>query len=100
MRDLKSEARNSTVKVPSTPAITCNRTPWAAKYHAYGILQCFLRALAGRTGACAQGGDLPTGPYQTRVHSEGQRQTPAAGPLDLARSGLHDSGDAGAGADL
>jgi hypothetical protein len=31
-------------------------------------------------GACAQAGDLPTGPYQTRVHTEGQ----------LAGSGLHD----------
>ena len=38
----------------------------------------------GRTGACAQAGDLPTGPYQTRVHTEGQRQTQAAGHLNLA----------------
>src|ERR1700756_5127374 len=54
----------------------------------------------GRTGACAQAGDLPTGPYQTRVHTEGQRQAQAAGHLNLAGSGLHDSSDAGAGADL
>ena len=46
--------------------------------------------MAGRTGACAQAGDLPTGPYQTRVHTEGQRQTQAAGHLNLAGSGLHD----------
>ena len=44
--------------------------------------------------------DLPTGPYQTRVHTQGQRQTQAAGHLNLAGSGLHDSSDAGAGADL
>src|SRR6202140_894031 len=35
--------------------------------------------MAGRTGACAQTGDLPTGPYQTRFHTEGQRQTQALG---------------------
>ena len=58
------------------------------------------RAMAGRTGACAQAGDLPTGRYQTRFHTEGQRQTQAAGHLNLAGSGLHDSSDAGAGADL
>src|SRR5258707_14214145 len=53
--------------------------------------------MAWRTGACAQAGDLPTGPYQKRVHTEGQRQAQAAGHLDLAGSGLHDSSDAGAG---
>ena len=58
------------------------------------------RAMAGRTGACAQAGDLPTGPYQTCFHTEGQRQTQAAGHLNLAGSSLHDSSDAGAGADL
>ena len=58
------------------------------------------RAMAGRTGACAQAGDLPTGPYQTRLHTEGQRQAQAAGHLNLAGSGLHDSSDAGAGTDL
>src|ERR1700692_1169719 len=57
-------------------------------------------AVAGRTGACAQGGDIPTGADQTRVHTEGQRQTQAAGHLDRAGSGLHDGSDAGAGADL
>src|SRR5271157_30843 len=57
-------------------------------------------AVAWRTGACAQAGDLSTGPYQKSVHTEGQRQTSAAGHLDLARSGLHDSSDAGAGTDL
>src|SRR5713101_6598963 len=56
--------------------------------------------VAGGTGACAQGGDIPTGADQTRVHTEGQRQTQAAGHLDRAGSGLHDSSDAGAGADL
>ena len=56
--------------------------------------------MAGRTGACAQAGDLPTGSDQKSVHTEGQRQTQAAGHLDLAGSGLHDSSDAGAGADL
>src|SRR5262249_49481834 len=45
-------------------------------------------------------GDLPTGPHQKSVHTEGQRQTQAIGHLDLAGSGLHDSSDAGAGTDL
>src|SRR6202035_5574350 len=56
--------------------------------------------VACRTGACAQGGDVPTGADQTSVHTEGQRQTQAAGHLDLAGAGLHDSTDAGPGADL
>jgi len=56
--------------------------------------------VARRTGACAQGGDLPTGPYKTRLYPQGQRQPSPAGHLDPAGSGLHDSGDAGAGADL
>ena len=34
------------------------------------------------------------------VHTEGQRQTQAAGHLDPAGSGLHDSSNAGAGTDL
>src|SRR6266446_6487752 len=58
------------------------------------------RALAGGTGACAQAGELPAGAHQTSVYTEGQRQTEAAGYLDRAGSGLHDSNDAGAGADL
>src|SRR6202044_963346 len=56
--------------------------------------------MAWRTGACAQAGNLSTGSNQKSVHTEGQRQTQAAGHLDLARSGLHDSSDAGAGTDL
>ena len=39
-------------------------------------------------------------PIRTRVHTEGQRQTQAAGHLDRAGSNLHDSSDAGAGTDL
>src|SRR6202040_2685239 len=58
------------------------------------------RAVAWRTGACAQVGDLPAGADQTRVYTEGQRQAQAAGHLDRAGPGLHDSSDAGAGADL
>src|SRR5258708_3246127 len=58
------------------------------------------RAVAGRTGACAQAGDLPTRANQTSVYTEGQRQTQAAGHLERAGSGLHDSSAAGAGADL
>src|SRR5271166_3693652 len=57
-------------------------------------------AMAWRTGACAQAEDLPTGPNQKSVHTEGQRQTQAAGHLNLAGSSLHDSSDAGAGTDL
>jgi hypothetical protein len=56
--------------------------------------------MAGRTGARAQAGDLSTGSHQTRIHTEGQRQTQAAGHLDLAGSSLHDSSNAGGGADL
>ena len=43
---------------------------------------------------------LSTGSHQKSVHTESQRQTEAAGHLDLAGSGLHDSSDAGAGTDL
>src|SRR5258707_13573522 len=32
------------------------------------------RAVAGGTGACARGGEVPTGADQTRVDTEGQRQ--------------------------
>src|SRR5258705_433214 len=58
------------------------------------------RAVADRTGACAQAGELPAGANQTSVYTKGQRQTQAAGHLDRAGSGLHDSNEAGAGADL
>ena len=43
---------------------------------------------------------VSTGSHQTSVHPEVQRQRKAAGHFDRARSGLHDSSDAGAGADL
>ena len=58
-------------------------------------------AMAGRTGACAQAGDLPTGPlsdvctYRRPTANSGRW---ASQPC--ARSGLHDSSDAGVGADL
>src|SRR6202011_5283961 len=42
-------------------------------------------AVARRTGACAQGGELPTGAHQTRVHPEGQRQASAAGGISTLR---------------
>ena len=60
------------------------------------------RAMASRprAGRSALPTPLPAGPYQTSVHTEGQRQTQAAGHLNLAGSGLHDRSDAGAGADL
>ena len=47
--------------------------------HAYA--QC--RSNKGAPG-CAQAADLSTGPYQKSVHTEGQRQTSAAGHLDPA----------------
>ena len=47
-----------------------------------------------------EAGDIPTGADQTRVHTEGQRQAQAAGHLDPAGSGVHDSSDAGARTDL
>src|SRR5207344_599520 len=61
--------------------------------------------VARRTGACAQRGELPTGPHQTSVYPEGQfdgeeSQAQAAGYLDPTRSGMHDSSDAGARTDL
>src|SRR5262245_14735102 len=65
-----------------------------------GYRSVWAATMAWRTGACAQAGELSTGPYQKSVHPEGQWQTPAIGHLDLAGSGLHDSSDAGAGADL
>jgi hypothetical protein len=39
-------------------------------------------------------------PIRNSVHPEGQLQAQAAGHLDRGGSGLHDSSDAGAGADL
>ena len=66
-----------------------------ADIEAYGV-----QAMARRTGACAQAGDLSTGSHQKSVHTESQWQTSAVGHLDLARSGLHDSSNAGAGTDL
>src|SRR3979411_2878108 len=59
---------------------------------------CVTRVATWRTGACAPGGELPTGSYQKSVHPEGQRQAQAAGHLDRAGSGLHASNNAGAGA--
>src|ERR1700737_29092 len=46
--------------------------------------------VARRTGACAQAGELPAGPYQKSVYPEGQWQAKATGHLDLVRSGVHD----------
>ena len=66
-----------------------------ADIEAYGV-QRWLGELA----LALREESLPTGPYQTSVHPEGQRQTPAAGHLDPARSGVHDRSNAGAGADL
>src|SRR3984893_7792920 len=66
-----------------------------ADIEAYGVVRWLAElALALRAG------DIPAGADQTRVHTEGQWQTQAAGHLDRAGSGLHDSSDAGAGADL
>jgi hypothetical protein len=56
--------------------------------------------VAGRTGACAQAGDLSARANQTSVYTEGQRQTQAAGHLERAGSGLHDSHAARVGADF
>src|ERR1700752_1338833 len=39
-------------------------------------------AVAWRTGACAQAGDVSTGPYQKSVYTEGQWQTQATGHPD------------------
>src|ERR1700736_1335691 len=45
----------------------------------------WVATVAWRTGACAQAGDLPTGPHQKSVHTEGQWQTQAAGNLYMRR---------------
>src|SRR4029077_9082604 len=49
-----------------------------------GYRRVWGAAVAWRTGACAQGGDLPTRPYQKSVHTEGQRQTQAIGCMTAA----------------
>jgi group II intron reverse transcriptase/maturase len=41
--------------------------------------------VARRTGACAQAGELPAGPYQKSVYSEGQQQAEATGHLSTLR---------------
>ena len=83
------------------PKEGCTTLPEAVKRVAAGLADrhVFLNK-NWRTGACAQARNLPTGSYQKSVHTEGQRQTQAAGHLDLARSSLHDSSNAGAGTDL
>ena len=65
-----------------------------ADIEAYGV-ERWLTELA-----LAQAGDLPARANQTRVYTESQWQTQATGHLDRARSGLHDSSVAGAGADF
>ena len=65
--------------------------------HAYA--QC--RSNKGAPGVDGQDfADIEAYGVEKSVHTESQRQTQAAGHLDLARSGLHDSSDAGAGTDL
>src|SRR5271170_862940 len=54
----------------------CAGRGWAGLRGCRGV---WGAAMAWQTGACAQAGDLPTGAYQTRIHTEGQRQTQAAG---------------------
>src|SRR5436190_23952991 len=55
----------------------CGQTGFCGHRNVWGA------AVAWRTGACAQAGDLPTGAYQKSVHTEGQRQTQAVGHLAL-----------------
>ena len=66
-----------------------------ADVEAYGVGRWL-----GELALALQEETLPTGPHQKSVHSEIQRQTQAVRYLDRARSGLHDSSDAGAGTDL
>ena len=66
-----------------------------ADIEAYGV-QRWLGELA----LALRQDTYPTGSHQKSVHTESQRQTQAAGHLDLAGSGLHDSSDAGVGTDL
>src|SRR5260370_564829 len=55
---------------------------------------------APRGGVGAEVGGGTAGVNQRSVYTGGQTQTQAGGDLGRARSGLHDSSDAGAGADL
>ena len=58
-------------------------------------------AVARRTGAGAQGGELPTGTDQTSVYTEGQwRRSRPLGISTLRDRVVHDSSDAGARTDL
>ncbi len=71
-----------------------------ADVEAYGV-QRWLGELA----LALRNEDVPTGPHQKSVHTEGQLdgeepQAQAVGHLDPARSGVHDSSDAGARTDL
>jgi RNA-directed DNA polymerase len=66
-----------------------------ADIEAYGV-QRWLGELAL---ALREEGYRPE-PIERSVHSEDQRQTQAAGHLDPARSGVHDSSNAGARTDL
>ena len=94
----RSAARTSWLTPMPSAAPTRARLAWTDRI--CGHRRVWGAAVARRTGACAQAGDLPTGPHQKSVHTEGQRQTQAAGHLNRAGSGLHDSSDAGAGTDL
>ena len=71
----------------------------------FTAIEAYGAAVARRTGAGAQRGELPTGPHQTSVYPEGQldgeeSQAQAAGYLDPTGSGVHDSSNAGARTDL
>ncbi len=54
----------------------------------------------GELALALQAEKLSTGSNQTSVHTEGQRQTPAAGHLELARSVCMTAAMLGAGTDL
>src|SRR6516164_6322798 len=75
----------------------CAGCGWAGLPAGRG-LRC--STVAGGTGACAQGGEVPTGADQTSVYPESQREAQTLGHLDAAGSGVHDGSDAGAGSDL
>ena len=80
-RDVLSKVGSATKDLPTPLARFAATRPFYEQTVAAGFLRRLIPVTLGGQGT-------------------GQRQTQAAGHLDRAGSGLHDSSDAGAGADL
>ena len=92
-------ARTSWLMLMPSAAPTRAHRVWTARtstdIEAYGVERWL-----GELALALREGSVSTGYHQTCVHREIQRQAKAAWYIDRARSGLHDSSDAGAGTDL